>query len=184
MFGKLKSERFPSIEASKETRIREDDEEEEKNNHALKVAIASAAAAEAAITAAQAAVEVIRLQSAHQHKGKSDKEQEIQHVKNRLDVSQSTFQCQRKIEEFSAIKIQTAFRGYLVSFVSSYVFSAIFTLLLMCVLTYEVSTQTLDMILTRTLDTGFNLKIEVSVLVSARHVSNCGHVFNLRCRWW
>lgn len=119
MFGKLKNKRFPSIEASKEIRLREDEEEEENNNHALKVAIASAAAAEAAITAAQAAVEVIRIQSAHQHKGKSDKEEEIQHVKTKHDASQFTFQCHREIEEFSAIKIQTAFRGYLVSLVSS-----------------------------------------------------------------
>ncbi|MCI41053.1 protein IQ-domain 14-like, partial [Trifolium medium] len=30
-------------------------------------------------------------------------------------VSQSIYQCQKVIQEFAAIKIQTAFRGYLVS---------------------------------------------------------------------
>ncbi|KAE9584841.1 hypothetical protein Lal_00024315 [Lupinus albus] len=77
---------LPSIKApspSKETRICEAEEEHSKK--ALTVAIASAA--EAAITAAHVAVEVVRLHSAHQ--------------------------CQWETEECSAIKIQTAFRGYL-----------------------------------------------------------------------
>lgn len=121
VFGRLKrkTKRFHSIEApqpSKETRLSEA-EEEEHHKHALTVAIASAAAAEAAITAAQVAVEVVRLQSAHQNKGKPE---EFQPVKTRHGASQSTtHQCQRKIEDSSAIKIQTAFRGYLVSFVQA-----------------------------------------------------------------
>lgn len=126
VFGRLKrkTKRFHSIEApqpSKETRLSEAElseaEEEEHHKHALTVAIASAAAAEAAITAAQVAVEVVRLQSAHQNKGKPE---EFQPVKTRHGASQSTtHQCQRKIEDSSAIKIQTAFRGYLVSFVQA-----------------------------------------------------------------
>lgn len=121
VFGRLKrkTKRFHSIEApqpSKETRLSEA-EEEEHHKHALTVAIASAAAAEAAITAAQVAVEVVRLQSAHPNKGKPE---EFQPVKTRHGASQSTtHQCQRKIEDSSAIKIQTAFRGYLVSFVQA-----------------------------------------------------------------
>ncbi|MCI82037.1 calmodulin binding protein, partial [Trifolium medium] len=58
------------------------------------------AAAEAALTAAQVAVEVVRLQSSHQFKRKP----EVKTVK---------INCKWKIEESSAIKIQTTFRGYL-----------------------------------------------------------------------
>lgn len=104
---------MPSITAppppSKETRLSE--AEEEQSKHALTVAIASAAAAEAAITAAQVAVEVVRLQSAHQQL--KEKQEELHPFK------ESAYQCQKKIQESSAIKIQTAFRGYLVSFVQS-----------------------------------------------------------------
>ncbi|XP_061343999.1 protein IQ-DOMAIN 11-like [Gastrolobium bilobum] len=111
IFGRQKTKRLPPIKASspsKEERLRE--AEEEHSKHALTVAIASAAAAEAAIAAAQVAVQVVRLQSSHQHK---EKPEEFQPVKTRHDASQSTYQLQRKIEESSAIKIQTAFRGYL-----------------------------------------------------------------------
>ncbi|CAA0814490.1 IQ-domain 3 [Striga hermonthica] len=64
------------------------DAELEQNRHAYSVAIATAAAAEAAAAAANAAAEVVRLTSAARHLGKSK-------------------------EEIAAIKIQTAFRGYL-----------------------------------------------------------------------
>ncbi|GER51308.1 IQ-domain 2 [Striga asiatica] len=60
----------------------------EQNRHAYSVAIATAAAAEAAAAAANAAAEVVRLTAAAHHLGKSK-------------------------EEIAAIKIQTAFRGYL-----------------------------------------------------------------------
>lgn len=63
--------------------------EDEETQHAYSVAVASAAAAEAAVAAAQAAAEVVRLTTVSQYAGKS-------------------------AEEVAAIKIQTAFRGYLV----------------------------------------------------------------------
>lgn len=62
--------------------------EDEQTKHAYSVAVASAAAAEAAVAAAQAAAEVVRLTTVSQFAGKS-------------------------AEEVAAIKIQTAFRGYL-----------------------------------------------------------------------
>lgn len=62
--------------------------ENEQNKHAYSVAIATAVAAEAAVAAAQAAAEVVRLTAAACNSGKSK-------------------------EEIAAIRIQTAFRGYL-----------------------------------------------------------------------
>ncbi|XP_010920914.2 protein IQ-DOMAIN 2 [Elaeis guineensis] len=62
--------------------------ENEQNNHACSVVLATAAAAEAAAAAAQAAAEVVRLTTVARFPGKSR-------------------------EEVAAIKIQTAFRGYL-----------------------------------------------------------------------
>ncbi|CAL1374338.1 unnamed protein product [Linum trigynum] len=62
--------------------------ENEQSKHAYSVALATAAAAEAAVAAAQAAAEVVRLTSAVRSVGKPK-------------------------EEIAAIKIQTAFRGYL-----------------------------------------------------------------------
>ncbi|GAV73481.1 IQ domain-containing protein/DUF4005 domain-containing protein [Cephalotus follicularis] len=61
--------------------------ENEQSKHAYSVAFATAMAAEAAVAAAQAAAEVVRLTSVPRFPGKS--------------------------EEIAAIKIQTAFRGYL-----------------------------------------------------------------------
>lgn len=63
--------------------------ENEQSKHAYSVALATAMAAEAAVAAAQAAAEVVRLTSVPRYPGKSK-------------------------EEIAAIKIQTAFRGYLV----------------------------------------------------------------------
>ncbi|KAL3536306.1 hypothetical protein ACH5RR_004767 [Cinchona calisaya] len=62
--------------------------EDEQTNQAYSVAVATAAAAEAAVVAAQVAAEVIRLTAATPFPGKS-------------------------VEEVAAIRIQTAFRGYL-----------------------------------------------------------------------
>ncbi|KAK6143439.1 hypothetical protein DH2020_023787 [Rehmannia glutinosa] len=64
------------------------DLENEQSKNAYSVAIATAAAAEAAVAAAQAAAEVVRLTTDNRFTGKSK-------------------------EEIAAIKIQTAFRGYL-----------------------------------------------------------------------
>ncbi|XP_004515017.1 protein IQ-DOMAIN 11-like [Cicer arietinum] len=105
VFGKLKTKSFPSIEAPPSlTERRLCEAEEEHNKQALTVAIASA---EAALTAAQVAVEVVRVQSTHHCNGKPEE------AKTKYDASKSTHKCHRKIEESSAIKIQTTFRGYL-----------------------------------------------------------------------
>ena len=63
--------------------------ENEQSKHAYSVALATAAAAEAAVAAAQAAAEVVRLTTVPRYYGLSK-------------------------EEIAAIKIQTAFRGYMV----------------------------------------------------------------------
>lgn len=63
--------------------------ENDQSKHAYSVALASAVAAEAAAVAAQAAVEVVRLTKSARFSGRSK-------------------------EEAAAIKIQTAFRGYMV----------------------------------------------------------------------
>lgn len=62
--------------------------EREQTKHAYSVAVATVAAAEAAVAAAQAAAEVVKLSSPNPFEGKSK-------------------------EEIAAIRIQTAFRGYL-----------------------------------------------------------------------
>lgn len=69
--------------------------EDEQTKHAYSVAVASAAAAEAAVAAAQAAAEVVRLTTVSPFAGKF-------------------------AEEVAAIKIQTAFRGYLVLLLTSF----------------------------------------------------------------
>lgn len=63
--------------------------ENEQSKQAYSVALATAAAAEAAVAAAQAAAEVVRLTTVPRYYGLSK-------------------------EEIAAIKIQTAFRGYMV----------------------------------------------------------------------
>ena len=67
---------------------------EEQRKHALAVAFATAAAAEAAVAAAHAAAEVVRL----------------------TGFPQPCLEYERRIRNLAAIKIQTAYRGHLVSF--------------------------------------------------------------------
>jgi hypothetical protein len=74
------------------------------NKHAIAVAAATAAVAEAALAAAQAAAEVVRLTSGGCGGGGGG---------NVLGGSHRRF-----VEEVSAVKIQSAFRGYLVSVLS------------------------------------------------------------------
>ncbi|KAL2896539.1 Protein IQ-DOMAIN 1 [Bienertia sinuspersici] len=78
---------LPPSDEAKSTEI-EIDDANDQNKHAYSVAVATAAAAEAAVAAAQAAAEVVRLTNVPRFAGKSN-------------------------EEIAAIKIQTAFRGYL-----------------------------------------------------------------------
>lgn len=74
--------------------------EKEQNKHAIAVAAATAAAADAAVAAAQAAVAVVRLTS--QGRGRT-----------MFGVGP---------EMWAAIKIQTVFRGFLVSLYSNFVY--------------------------------------------------------------
>lgn len=78
-----------TLRVAKEANLKEI--EEQQSRHAYSVAVATAAAAEAAVAAAQAAAEVVRLTALSRFPGKSK-------------------------EEIAAIKIQTAFRGYMVWF--------------------------------------------------------------------
>lgn len=92
--------------------------EEEQSKHALAVALASAAAAEAAVAAAQAAAaEVVRLAGTSQSDHRCEYEtKELSVIKLQADTPSSHYQYKKEIHEISATKIQTAFRGYLVSF--------------------------------------------------------------------
>ncbi|XP_029120476.1 protein IQ-DOMAIN 3 isoform X1 [Elaeis guineensis] len=88
LVGRLKSKCSPALQApssSKAPSLRE--AEEEQSKHAVAVAVATAAAAEAAVAAAQAAAAVVRLTG--------------------------TPSSYHRSREIAAIKIQTAFRGYL-----------------------------------------------------------------------
>lgn len=76
-----------TLRVAKDAKLKEI--EEQQSRHAYSVAVATAAAAEAAVAAAQAAAEVVRLTALSRFPGKSK-------------------------EEIAAIKIQTAFRGYMV----------------------------------------------------------------------
>ena len=74
--------------------------EEEQNKHAIAVAVATAAAAEAAVAAAQAAAEVVRLTGGGAG-------------------ARGSFYGGWSREDQAALKIQAAFRGYLVSMLLS-----------------------------------------------------------------
>jgi hypothetical protein len=73
--------------------------EEDPNKHAIAVAAATAAVAEAAVAAAQAAAEVVRLTSSGRCVDNS-----VAYVSGSPGLR----------EDFAAVKIEAAFRGYLV----------------------------------------------------------------------
>lgn len=91
---------LPSLPSHKNQRLI-DEATEKQRKFAMTVALAKKAAAEAAVAAAQAAAEVVRLTGS----------------------SQSRFHFTKKDEHFAAIKIQSAFRGFLVSLQQSLIFS-------------------------------------------------------------
>lgn len=84
----------PNLSAAEAAWLRSyyNDTHKEQNKHAIAVAAATAAAADAAVAAAQAAVAVVRLTS---------------HGRGTMFGGGS--------EKWAAVKIQTVFRGYLVS---------------------------------------------------------------------
>lgn len=102
--GRIELKQYPALMASQRT-LSEAAEEQKK--HALNVAMATAAAAEAAVAAAQAAAEVVRLTGAS----------ESYHPFRKLDPN------------LAAIKIQSAYRAHLVSFLilPSLIFSSLFS---------------------------------------------------------
>ena len=84
------------------------------NKHAIAVAAATAAVAEAALAAAHAAAEVVRLTSNNGVSSTGSRPATVEHVSSGR---------QRWVEEAAAVKIQSAFRGYLVSMLVLYYIS-------------------------------------------------------------
>lgn len=117
MFGRLRVKRLVSIAAplpAGDRTLRE--AEAEQSKHAVTVAIATATAAEAALAAAHVAAEVVRLTGTPNSTNECEKEVEEDSATDiKMDVPQSTHQCEREILELAALKIQSTFRGYLVS---------------------------------------------------------------------
>lgn len=91
--------------------------EEEQSKHALTVAIATAAAAEAAVAAARAAAEVVRLTNTPKSTEECDKNtEETPPVEIQITPTLLLdLHHEKEVQILAAIKIQTAFRGYLVS---------------------------------------------------------------------
>ncbi|KAI5063310.1 hypothetical protein GOP47_0021857 [Adiantum capillus-veneris] len=81
--------------------------EDEQDKHALAVAVASAAAAEAAVAAAYAAAEVVRLT------GGAQSPSFLSFNRHLIEGAHCSPSVSLKKEDWAAIKIQTAFRGYL-----------------------------------------------------------------------
>lgn len=92
MFGRLKIKRLASLTAPSSLSLGEAEEEQEQGKHALTAALATTAAAD--------------VLSADENE-----KEEFSVIKVEADAPQSN----REILEFAATKIQTAFRGYLVS---------------------------------------------------------------------
>lgn len=120
MFEKLQIKTLPPIAAPPPPTTVDDAEEQVHSKHALSVALAAAAAAEAAAVAAQVAAEVAKLTSnphplSHQCKKEVD-EPYIAIIHQ--DTTHITRQNERKGQELAAIRIQAAFRGFLVSLLS------------------------------------------------------------------
>ncbi|PON39739.1 IQ motif, EF-hand binding site [Trema orientale] len=110
IFGRLKIKRLASLiappPASQVVKSTPSETEEKQSNHALSVAIASAAAAEAAVAAAHAAAEVVRLTATSPRVvEETDEASSVEHSAEHIP--------EKEIQESAAVKIQTAFRGYL-----------------------------------------------------------------------
>lgn len=95
---------------------------EEQSNHAVTVAIATAAAAEAAVAAAHAAAEIVRLTSMPQSTHTAvEQTKQVVAVESQTEATRPIHKVHDKETQVSAaVKIQTAFRGYLVSFLNMF----------------------------------------------------------------
>uniref|UniRef100_A0A6P6G7Q4 protein IQ-DOMAIN 14 n=1 Tax=Ziziphus jujuba TaxID=326968 RepID=A0A6P6G7Q4_ZIZJJ len=118
VFGRIKIKRLASLTAPPSPLKEKTASEagEEQSNHALNVAIATAAAAEAAVAAAHAAAaEVVRLTATpySTHNAKQHTKQELDTETTPTKAAPLACQYDKQIQESAAVKIQTAFRGYL-----------------------------------------------------------------------
>ncbi|KAH7541941.1 hypothetical protein FEM48_Zijuj02G0020700 [Ziziphus jujuba var. spinosa] len=86
---------------------------EEQSNHAFNVAIATAVAAVAIAHAAAAEVVQLTATPHSTHNAKEHTKQELDTETTPTKVAPLTCQYDKQIQESGAIKIQTAFRGYL-----------------------------------------------------------------------
>lgn len=79
------------------------------------MAIASTAAAEAAV-AAHAAAELVRITGTPQSSEQClEEEKSLSIIIAQNEATKLAHQCEKQTQESAAVKIQTAFRGYLVS---------------------------------------------------------------------